>query len=239
MMATTTKIPLKCDICPKKPRFSDVSHLLTHISSKTHLSNIFKARVRLEVDTEARRLIEDYDQWFAEWNIHDLLAERMSQKENKVTKPRARGGEFDASKQQLETRLRPHQVPEGRLVVEDVRVQPPQTGVLPECMQTILCQFRTWTRASSCNIQPHIRAVDCITFPIPILLIQVCRMDFNLIDSMDPTQCSAIQFGPCRHLYTRVELCQRRLRLATKAIPGFQRAANRRQLEGRGEGPPR
>jgi hypothetical protein len=96
-MASVAKIPLKCDICPKNPRFSDVSHLLTHISGKSHLANIFKSRVRLETDTECRRLIEDYDQWYAEWNIQDLLAERMSQKENKVAKPKTRGGEFDAS----------------------------------------------------------------------------------------------------------------------------------------------
>jgi hypothetical protein len=93
-MASANKIPLKCDICPKKPRFSDVSHLLTHISSKTHLSNIFKARVRLEIDTESRRLVEDYDQWYAEWSIQDLLAERLSQKDSKMPKPRSRAREL-------------------------------------------------------------------------------------------------------------------------------------------------
>jgi hypothetical protein len=97
-MELAAKIPLKCDICPKKLQFSNVNRLLTHVSSKAHLSNVFKARVRLEVDTESRRLIEDYDQWYAEWNIHDLLTERISQKENKATKPRRRSGEFNASK---------------------------------------------------------------------------------------------------------------------------------------------
>jgi hypothetical protein len=90
-MASAPKIPLKCDICPRKPRFSDVSHLLTHISSKTHLSNIFKARVRLDIDTESRRLVEDYDQWYAEWSIQDLLAERLSQKDTKMSRPRKTG----------------------------------------------------------------------------------------------------------------------------------------------------
>jgi hypothetical protein len=54
------------------------------------LSNIFKARVRLDLDTESRRLVEDYDQWYAEWSIQDLLAERLSQKDNKMSKPRSR-----------------------------------------------------------------------------------------------------------------------------------------------------
>jgi hypothetical protein len=85
--APHSKIPLKCDVCPKKPRFSDASHLLTHISSKTHLSNIFKTRVRSDIETDSRRLIEDYDQWYAEWSIQDLLAERLAQKDGKMAKP--------------------------------------------------------------------------------------------------------------------------------------------------------
>ena len=90
-MASSSKIPLKCDICPKKPRFSDVSHLLTHISSKTHLSNHFKTKLALNTDVEARRLIEDYDQWYAEWSIQDLLTERMNLKGNKSQPGKRRG----------------------------------------------------------------------------------------------------------------------------------------------------
>jgi hypothetical protein len=83
-------IPLNCNICPKKPKFSDVSHLLTHIASKGHLSHYYKVRVRSGSDSEARELIEAYDQWYAEWRVEDLMADRMAAKDTKTkaSKPR-------------------------------------------------------------------------------------------------------------------------------------------------------
>jgi hypothetical protein len=78
-----SKIPLRCNICPKRPKFSDVSHLLTHIASKGHLSNYYKVKVRASGDPVSRSLIEEYDQWYAEWNVEDLMSERMSLKDKK------------------------------------------------------------------------------------------------------------------------------------------------------------
>ena len=77
------KIPLHCNICPKRPKFSDVSHLLTHIASKGHLSHYYKVKVRASSDPASRALIEEYDQWYAEWNVEDLMSERMSLKDRK------------------------------------------------------------------------------------------------------------------------------------------------------------
>ncbi|KAJ5020341.1 hypothetical protein J3E73DRAFT_386809 [Bipolaris maydis] len=55
-------IPLHCNICPKKPNFRDVSHLLTHIASKGHLSNYYKVKVRSTNEESSRQRIEAYDQ---------------------------------------------------------------------------------------------------------------------------------------------------------------------------------
>jgi hypothetical protein len=77
------KVPLHCNICQKRPKFSDVSHLLTHIASKGHLSNYYKVKVRASSDPVSRALIEEYDQWYAEWNVEDLMSERMSLKDKK------------------------------------------------------------------------------------------------------------------------------------------------------------
>jgi hypothetical protein len=77
------KIPLHCNICQKRPKFSDVSHLLTHVASKGHLSNYYKVKVRASTDPVSRALIEEYDQWYAEWNVEDLMSERMSLKDRK------------------------------------------------------------------------------------------------------------------------------------------------------------
>ncbi|EEQ91902.1 uncharacterized protein BDCG_07022 [Blastomyces dermatitidis ER-3] len=74
---------LKCIICPRKPNFSDVSHLLTHVSSKGHLSHYFKLQVRSHQEPEAGELLAAYDQWYKEHNLAGLLSERMLTKEAK------------------------------------------------------------------------------------------------------------------------------------------------------------
>lgn len=74
-------IPLHCNICPKKPNFSDTSHLLTHVASKQHLSNYFKLRVRN--DAAAQNDIDSYDRWYEQWNLEDLMRDRMTQKERR------------------------------------------------------------------------------------------------------------------------------------------------------------
>lgn len=90
-MATTSlpsNIPLHCDICPKKPDFSDVSHLLTHIASKGHLSTYYKFKVKASSDDLSRQLIQDYDTWYAQWSIEDLMSERLNLKERRKSKSR-------------------------------------------------------------------------------------------------------------------------------------------------------
>jgi len=76
-------VPLHCHICAKKPTFSDVSHLLTHIASKGHLSTYYKIKVKAAQDDAAKQLIENYDTWYATWNIENLMSERMSLKDQK------------------------------------------------------------------------------------------------------------------------------------------------------------
>lgn len=82
---TAADPPLHCTVCPKKPDFSDVSHLLTHISSKGHLSSVYKLRVQSTGDATAKRAIDRYDDWYADHSLDDLMAERLRQKESKRT----------------------------------------------------------------------------------------------------------------------------------------------------------
>ena len=91
--AANIGIPLHCNICPKKPNFSDTSHLLTHVASKQHLSNYFKLRVRVNTDSAAQRDVDAYDRWYQDWNLDELMRERMNQKEN-----RTRSGNSGASR---------------------------------------------------------------------------------------------------------------------------------------------
>ncbi|KAI4188288.1 MAG: hypothetical protein L6R41_002239 [Letrouitia leprolyta] len=76
-------IPLHCNICPKQPVFSDISHLLTHVGSKGHLSHYFKAQVRGGQDPAARTQLDIYDRWYTENQIEKLLSQRMILKDSK------------------------------------------------------------------------------------------------------------------------------------------------------------
>jgi hypothetical protein len=86
-----SSIPLRCNICPKRPTFSDVSHLLTHIASKGHLSHYHKIKVRAGSDSDARCIIDSYDQWYTEWDVEALMSERMSLKDKKRPRTKATG----------------------------------------------------------------------------------------------------------------------------------------------------
>ena len=75
--------PLCCIVCPKEPSFSDISHLLTHIASKGHLSHYFKAQVRSRQDEKTKQRLQAYDQWYSQNDIEDLLSHRLMQKDSK------------------------------------------------------------------------------------------------------------------------------------------------------------
>jgi hypothetical protein len=80
---------LNCSICPKQPTFSDTSHLLTHLGSKRHLSNLHKLQVRSYQEISASYQLTAYNQWYQQHDLGSLLSERMLQKElKKATKRR-------------------------------------------------------------------------------------------------------------------------------------------------------
>ncbi|KAL9027423.1 MAG: hypothetical protein Q9180_007335, partial [Flavoplaca navasiana] len=95
-------IPLHCHICPKQPDFSDVSHLLTHIGSKGHLSNYFKAQVRSNQDASVRQQLDVYERWYADHQIEKLLSQRMVLKDSKKANGVAR-----ANKQEKSASIKP------------------------------------------------------------------------------------------------------------------------------------
>ena len=81
---------LNCSICPKQPTFSDLSHLLTHVSSKRHLSNLHKLQVRSYQEISASHQLSAYNQWYQQHDLGRLLSERMIQKEfTQATKRKA------------------------------------------------------------------------------------------------------------------------------------------------------
>jgi hypothetical protein len=79
-------IDLQCSLCPKNPKFSDVSHLLTHIASKGHLAHRFKLQIRSQNEPEAKQTLGHFDFWYRTSNIDALLSERLAAKDNKKAK---------------------------------------------------------------------------------------------------------------------------------------------------------
>ncbi|KGO56647.1 Terpenoid cyclases/protein prenyltransferase alpha-alpha toroid [Penicillium expansum] len=101
---------LVCSICPGQPRFSDVSHLLTHAASKAHLASHFKLKLRTD-DPNSIELLKQYDDWFDANGFAKQLAARMASKE--IRKKR-KSDEVSASQTIKRTRNRASDVePEG------------------------------------------------------------------------------------------------------------------------------
>ncbi|MCJ1408597.1 hypothetical protein MMC19_002672 [Ptychographa xylographoides] len=78
-----TSFVLRCTICPNRPDFSDLSHLLTHVGSKGHLSHYFRAQVRSRQEGSVREQLRIYDLWYEKNQLEKLLAQRMILKESK------------------------------------------------------------------------------------------------------------------------------------------------------------
>lgn len=84
---------LRCSICPpRQSEFSDISHLLTHVSSKGHLANLHKLQVRSHQELVAAVQVANYNQWYQEHGLGQLLSERMLTKEAKKAAKRDPSG---------------------------------------------------------------------------------------------------------------------------------------------------
>jgi hypothetical protein len=87
-----SKVPpdaLNCSICPKTKPFSDVSHLLTHIASKSHLSTYYNVKVLANTDPVAQVNVDFYDDWYDRWRIEELMSDRLEVKKANIRKRKA------------------------------------------------------------------------------------------------------------------------------------------------------
>ena len=80
-----SSIELTCCLCPKTPKFSDISHLLTHVSSKSHLAHRFRLQIRANTEPEAKEKLDNFDNWYQENNLDTMLSLRLSAKTQKKT----------------------------------------------------------------------------------------------------------------------------------------------------------
>ena len=132
-------IPLLCNICPKQPDFSDISHLLTHVASKGHLAQELKAKVRGRQDASVREKLDAYDRWYEKHQIEKLLSQRLILKESKEASSsrvqRSRNSPSVGSSQNLKPRKRraksSNKVPEASPVKSEEPLIDPQLSWCP------------------------------------------------------------------------------------------------------------
>ncbi|KAI1415835.1 hypothetical protein F5Y13DRAFT_206776 [Hypoxylon sp. FL1857] len=72
-----TRIPLVCYSCEKQQTFSDLSHLLTHVSSKAHLLELYNLQILSQVDRAAAIRCQRFETWSKTYNISQLVLQRM------------------------------------------------------------------------------------------------------------------------------------------------------------------
>ncbi|KAI1639515.1 hypothetical protein F4809DRAFT_118554 [Biscogniauxia mediterranea] len=97
-------IPLVCSICPKNSTFSDISHLLTHVSSKGHLHNYFQLSISRETDADAAFALAEFDHWFEENDINTLLRLRKTARAQRTSQPQRRIPTLEAAQSGRATR---------------------------------------------------------------------------------------------------------------------------------------
>ncbi|KAM0635382.1 hypothetical protein ACHAPW_001608 [Verticillium nonalfalfae] len=77
--------PLVCYLCDNEPKYSDVSHLLTHLLSRGHARAKGNIEVRSHIpgDVEAAQKFAAFQKWQDDNGIGALLSERFLDKNNK------------------------------------------------------------------------------------------------------------------------------------------------------------
>ncbi|KAJ9142110.1 hypothetical protein NKR23_g7361 [Pleurostoma richardsiae] len=184
-------IPLHCILCPKQPTFSDVSHLLTHISSKSHLANRFRLELRAKTENDARAQLNRFEHWYTENSIERLLSERLAAKEAK--KPSKRGARGSAIP------MKPRQTTDEEPVIkseqerEDVGLLPlyhwntlgnRQSVHLHDPRRDLLSEDRFQTPAR--RTRSRYALPESPDSPSPVIKLESSRSTTETIDSIAP-----------------------------------------------------
>lgn len=96
-----------CGTCPGNPVFSDMPHLLTHITSKGHSNQLFRLRVKADSDSEAAIQLEQYEIWYADAGIQKLLDDRVAARGLNLSRKRKRNRTSKAKTSDANTRHQP------------------------------------------------------------------------------------------------------------------------------------
>ncbi|KAI1652901.1 hypothetical protein F4813DRAFT_400539 [Daldinia decipiens] len=90
-------IPLVCYACEKIPTFSDLSHLITHVSSKAHLLELYNLRIKSYGNEACAAQARKFEIWNQTYNIDQLVRQRMEARDEKGIQPQRRGRRGNAN----------------------------------------------------------------------------------------------------------------------------------------------
>ncbi|KAJ5491413.1 DNA mismatch repair protein msh3 [Penicillium diatomitis] len=76
---------LECMICPNRS-FTDIPHILTHLSSKAHLSHQFNIQIRAYKDNDAAETLQNYNEWYLANGFAEMLSNRATSKTDRRSK---------------------------------------------------------------------------------------------------------------------------------------------------------
>ncbi|KAL6716220.1 hypothetical protein ACLMJK_005786 [Lecanora helva] len=161
-------IPLFCNICPQEPEFSDVSHLLTHVASKGHLSQHNKAKLRAHQDEVVREKLQAYDRWYYRHQIERLLSERMIAKDSKDSSTRSRASKTKPRNKAVtkDTQPRKRRPKETKHTEQEQSNIKHEGSIDPQLSQTLFPPCTPDTAASTFT-EPSLTTVDQNQSPSP------------------------------------------------------------------------
>ncbi|OTB03800.1 hypothetical protein M426DRAFT_173294 [Hypoxylon sp. CI-4A] len=77
------QIPLVCYACEKHQTFSDLSHLLTHVSSKAHLLELFNLQILSQRNEASAIKLRNFDAWYQKYKISQLVLQRYEARDER------------------------------------------------------------------------------------------------------------------------------------------------------------
>ena len=165
-----TSVPLHCNICPKQPEFSDISHLLTHVASKGHLSQQFKAQVRARQDVTIRDKLDAYDRWFEAHHIERLLSERMMAKDSKDSGSRGSAADSNPPRpnNDKESKPRRRRIKPEHKEKQDLNPIKVEGTIDPQLSDAILPSKSRKTRPSSLSTEPYSQSENIPAISDPV-----------------------------------------------------------------------
>ncbi|KAH6691564.1 hypothetical protein F5X68DRAFT_252599, partial [Plectosphaerella plurivora] len=129
-------VALVCHICEGTPTFSDLSHLLTHCSSRAHTKRHFDMKARGLTDESAANKLRTYKTWYEANQIGPMINRRLVEKDakdrvRKMETAKRNSSNPPSKKRKMETKAPFTSSKQGKQVRNPATEQPRLPPALP------------------------------------------------------------------------------------------------------------